>query len=438
MTDRTLRLGAARVDITPAGPQWLDGYGNRTAPSDGVYLPIAARALLLASGQERALLVSTEVLAFDAGQARRVKAAIARTTSIPEEAIILAATHTHCAPRVCDLVMPGAVDPVYRNWFEDRLVDAACRAATAAQSIQVRIGRTEWDLGINRRLWTPSGTVMQPNPAGVIDREVTTFWFEGADGRVHASLTIHACHPTSRGGSRIGGDYPGVLMATLERDLGGIHLFALGCAGDVRPAFIGPHGGFRTAEIAEVFARGEALAERVRATRAAAIPVAGPSVRAHREWVDLPLATPPGLAELKEIAAQDASPLRRLWASRMLAELTRGPLPTSVPFEIQAVSLGDVCPLVCYAGEMVVDYALSLNARHPGAVPVAYCNGSVGYVPSRRIYPEGGYEVDGSYPYYAQPAPFRLEVEERIAAATDRLLARLATAGQGGGGEPCV
>ena len=34
---------------------------------------------------------------------------------------------------------------------------------------------------------------------------------------------------------------------------------------------------------------------------------------------------------------------------------------------------------------------------------------SVGYVPSRRIYPEGGYEVDGAYHYYGQPGPFTPE-----------------------------
>ena len=64
--DHRLTAGAARVDITPSTPQWLDGYGNRTAPSDGVYLPIHVRALYLADGQgAEALIISAEVLTIE-------------------------------------------------------------------------------------------------------------------------------------------------------------------------------------------------------------------------------------------------------------------------------------------------------------------------------------------------------------------------------------
>src|SRR5436305_10839285 len=110
----TLLAGAARVDITPATPQFLDGYANRTERSAGAYQPIFARALYVAGGGGEAVLVSAEVLAFDAAQVAQLRRAIGRLSGVPERGIILLATHTHCAPRVCgQMVMPGEIDAEY-------------------------------------------------------------------------------------------------------------------------------------------------------------------------------------------------------------------------------------------------------------------------------------------------------------------------------------
>lgn len=422
MTTDGLIAGAARHDITPDGPIWLDGYGNRTAPSEGVYLPIAARALFLAQAEEMALLLSAEVLGYDLAQARRIKRAISRATGVPERAIALAATHTHCGPRVAEMAMPGEIDPVYRARFEQALVDVARAAIATTAEVCVRRATTDWDLAINRRTRTPGGMVMRPNPHAPCDRRVTTLWLETPEGVPVASLTTYACHPTSRGGSLIGGDYPGAMMAALERDCGGVHLFALGCAGDIRPHFVGEDGGFRPATVEEVLARGEELAQRVRAARERATDSGPISLRAERAWAALPFATLPSREQLVAVARDDRSPLRRLWAERML-DLPA--LPAVAVAELQAIRLTRDVALICYAGEVVIDYAVWLKQQWPACVPIAYCNGSVGYVPSARIYPEGGYEVDGAYPYYLQPAPFAPAVEAILREATTLLLHRL-------------
>jgi len=369
------------------------------------------------------------VLGYDRGQAARIKRAISRATDVPERAIVLAATHTHCGPRVAEMAMPGEIDPTYRARFERTLVDVARAAIAAAREARFRQATTDWDLAINRRTPTPSGMVMRPNPDAPCDRTVTTLWLETQDGTPIASLTTYACHPTSRGGSLIGGDYPGVTMAALERDCGGVHLFALGCAGDIRPNFVTDEGGFRPATVEEVFARGEELAQRVRAARDRATEVGPLSLRAERAWAALPFAALPTRERLLAVAQEDRSPLRRLWAERMLGLPA---LPASAVAELQAMRLAHEVALVCYAGEVVVDYAIWVKRRWPACVPIAYCNGSVGYVPSARIYPEGGYEVDGAYPYYLQPAPFAPAVEAILREATGVLLDRLGIAAADG------
>jgi hypothetical protein len=48
-----------------------------------------------------------------------------------------------------------------------------------------------------------------------------------------------------------------------------------------------------------------------------------------------------------------------------------------------------------------------------------------GYLPTRRVQEEGGYEGNRSVLWSALPAPFTNTVEERIISATRRLAARL-------------
>lgn len=418
----SLRAGAAIIDITPGTPQWLDGYGNRTSPSEGVYLPIQARALYLAAGDGEALLLSAEVLAYSHEQAARIRRAIGAATGVRPGDVILTATHTHCAPRVCDMIMPGEVDPIYRAWFEERLVEVAAAARGNPQPVALSLSRGEGTLGVNRRVLTETGAIMRPNPDGVNEPSITTAWFDSAEGRPIASLTVYACHPTCRGGPLIGGDYPGIMCRDLE-ERGGVALFALGCAGDIRPHFTNEQGGFRMADVAEVETAGQAIDAEVWRAREQREALEVRRVRVSGEEVELPFSVLPTSEALAATAARDADPLRRAWAERLLAAGAAG-LLASTPFEIQVLGLAPAIAWIFMAGEMVIDYARTLaRSSGPAIVPAGYANGSVGYVPSRRIHPEGGYEVCGAHYYYGQPAPYAGEVEDLVLSSARRLVA---------------
>jgi neutral ceramidase len=417
-----LRAGSARVNITPASPQYLDGYGNRTSASEGVYLPIYARALYLAAGTGEALVISAEVLAYDRPQARRLRTAVSEATGLSPDTVILLATHTHCAPRVCEMVMPGTIDAGYVSWFEQQLVQVAREARAAPRPARALLSRATGSLGINRRVQTPSGTVMRPNPMGENDRSVRTLWIEDSAAVPLASITVYACHPTSRGGLLIGGDYPGFFSQALEQRGMGTALFALGCAGDIRPGFTGPEGGFRQAEIPEVREAGAALADAALAGATQKQALSFQEIRVATGEAILPFAARPFAATLRQTLTADPNPLRRQWAERM-SRIGAPNLPADTPFQIQVLGLVPTAAWVFLAGEMVVDYARLLGRdSDPIAIPAGYANGSVGYVPSRRIYPEEGYEVTGSHHYYGQPAPFAPEVEAIVIAAAERLI----------------
>ena len=84
-------------------------------------------------------------------------------------------------------------------------------------------------------------------------------------------------------------------------------------------------------------------------------------------------------------------------AKRFLARLDAGEkLPTSYPCPVQVVRLGDDLVLAAIGGETCVDYSLRLKKELAGKAAVwvaGYSNDVMGYIPSRRVREEGGYEA---------------------------------------------
>ena len=112
----------------------------------------------------------------------------------------------------------------------------------------------------------------------------------------------------------------------------------------------------------------------------------------------------------------------------MLADLDRdGALPSTYPYPIQLWRLGDKLNWIFLGGEVVVDYSLRLKAEHgrDHTWVAAYSNDVMGYIPSRRVLDEGGYEGGGARFPYGLPALWDPHVEDLIHAAVRELLTNL-------------
>ena len=74
---------------------------------------------------------------------------------------------------------------------------------------------------------------------------------------------------------------------------------------------------------------------------------------------------------------------------------------------------------------MVVDYSLSLKAKYgPSTWVFGYANDVMAYIPSRRVWSEGGYE-SGAFNVYGIPAQHWChDIETRITAAVEQLVGR--------------
>jgi hypothetical protein len=109
-----------------------------------------------------------------------------------------------------------------------------------------------------------------------------------------------------------------------------------------------------------------------------------------REAAQVPLTTGPGPG-LDAVGAK-----RMLW----LAEAGAGAGRTRRTYgaEVQALSIGRELAVVGLPGEVFTELGLTLRERSPfrHTLVLSLANDTVGYIPTRRAYDEGGYEVAAS------------------------------------------
>lgn len=427
------QAGAARVDITPEGPVWLAGYASRKAPSEGVVLPIHAKALALRDDAGTTIvLVTIDISGVKRALTERVKARIAEAHGVPPEAVVLLCSHTHCGPSQMMDVPEGTqayqVDPKAAqnnvSWtraFEDKLVRVAGEALQALAPATLSYGQGFATFAMNRREPTATGIRNGANPLGPTDRTVPVLKVTGPDGAVRAVLFGYACHNTSLGAMlRVAGDYAGFAQAAIEAAHPGcVALFATGCGADANPLPRGTveHGrryGGDLADAVKTVCDGRMTPLTGALRFAAAEPTvrfAGPVDRASYE---------------KRLEGPDD--MRKAHARRMLERLeANAPIEASHPYPIQAFHVGDQLTLLALASEVVADYALRLQRERGGPGKralwvAAYANDVFGYIPSLRVLKEGGYEGGEAFYYSSYPTPFADDVEDVIVTAAERLI----------------
>jgi hypothetical protein len=405
------KAGVAIADITPLVGIWMAGFADRKCPSEGVALPLHAKVLALEDERStRAVLVTVDLLGVTAALRSRIVEAVGKRHRLPPDALLLNASHTHSGP-VIDGLLSIAYDLTpaqtgliheYTQGLERRLVELIGDALGRLQPARLSAGEARAEFAANRRA--------QFFPAGPVDHSVPVLRVDRLDGRPLAIVFGYACHNTTlQGGScQLHGDYAGVAQAALERrHPDAAALFVAGCGGDINPK---PRG---TMELVE--RHGADLADAVERALPSLAPVSGP-LRTAYDVVGLPFAPPPGRGEW-DARRQDEDPFVRRHAQMMLEALDRdGRLPAVQPAPVQVWRFGRDLTLVALGGEVVVDYALRLKRDHSGdrLWIAAYSNDVFGYVPSRRVLEEGGYEGGGAMMYYGKPGPFAPDAEELI------------------------
>ncbi len=224
-----MRVGSARVDITPDFETELGGYAARVQPALGVLDPIHVRAAAFEHDRRRVVMISIETCEITRPFADDVRGEVAANFGIEPDHVCITVTHTHSAPPLYPFNQCGNPAERYTALVRERVIACATQAGNNLAPAKVVAGRAPLAIGQNRR---HVGT-------GAYDAELRVLTALGANDRPVAMLLHHACQPVCMPPSDrlVSGDCVGIACDALERRFGGdcVALFIQGCAGDINP-----------------------------------------------------------------------------------------------------------------------------------------------------------------------------------------------------------
>ncbi len=423
------KAGAASVDITPDFPVRLSGYGSRTGPHEGIQMRLHAKALAVTwAATPAAVMLTVDNCGVPATmRAEVLKRLQAAGHPVEDDRFSLHSSHTHCAPALPGVLpflfgadLPAEEQAAVQRYAEEltqKLVTVVTEALGKQEPAKLDWSTGKVSFAMNRRFKTDKGYANSPNPYGPSDRALPVLRVTTPEGKLRAIFTSYACHCTTLAINKTHPDWAGCAQKELELRFPGIvAMTAIGCGADQNP--------YPRRELPHADRHGVELAkEAVRLINAPMKPVLGPLTCASKE-VQLPFDTPHDRATWQQ-RTQDTNKWTAQHARHFLAALDRGEkIPTALPYTVQVWSFANDLLTINLPGEVVVDYSLRLKKQHaPDRTWVnSYTNDVPCYIPSQRVWEEGGYEAAGAMIYYGRPNRFASGIEEIIASAVAELV----------------
>jgi neutral ceramidase len=434
------KAGIAKAMITPEKGVWLAGYGSKRPP-DGKLHDLWMKALALEDPDgHRAVLVTSDFQGVPKGMSDPVFEQLRERFKLERHQVMLTFSHNHCGPRLGDDLVdyyPVEAEQVelvkeYTAQMVTKCVAMVGEALSnlAPASLQVGEGRTTFAVNRrnNREADVPALLAKGVPLAGPVDHSVPVMTVTRQGGKLAAILFGYACHPTTLSFTKWCGDYPGFAQLELEKSHPeATAMFVNTCGGDQNPL---PR---RTVELCQRY--GHMLAAAVEDTLKRPLKSVSPGLRTAFEYVDLPYLKVVTREDLQAVL-KDPNAIRARWAARMLKKLDAGEkFASSYPYPVHAWRLGGVDTakagkrnqellIIGMGAETVVDYALRFKREFgPGTWVCGYADDMIAYIPSRRVWDEGGYEGGSSLYEYGRPAyRWSGDIEDRIAGTVRKLV----------------
>jgi hypothetical protein len=416
------KVGVASVDVTPRESIWMAGFASRTKPSESVASDLHVKALALQDQTGKtSVIVTSDLVALRRALTDVIAERCQKKYGLPRERLLMNASHNHSGP---DLSLEGGTTPRQQQTQEytkdllDKIVDVVGKSIESLAPATLQFDQGLAGIGVNRRRSRPN-TRQLPGP---VDQDVPVLAARAPDGKLRAILFGYACHVTTMAGYAISADYAGFAQTEVERLYpGAVAMFIQGAGADTNPLpryhFEDPELMQRSLELAKLY--GKVLGASVDLViRGKMAPVTGP-INAAFQYVDVPFEPLPPRQEL-EARSKSADENRKAQAERLLRALDAGTkIPDRYPYGIQVYYFGSGLKLIALTGEVVVDYALRLKAAYgwDDTWIAGYSNDVPGYIPSKRVLLEGGYETSG-----AAGGAFSAALEETIVEKVDAVL----------------
>ncbi len=423
---KVLKAGAAASNITP----WLDEPivgGWSSPPGKYIHDELFARALVLDDGTTKVAIVVVDNLGLAREVCDLAKRWIREQTDIPEDHILIAATHTHSSisARPASVLKPDPQMSDYATFVARRISDGVrcavarlepARIAWATLDVPEHLNNRRWFMKPGVRLVNPFGgedkVRMNPpagspdlvEPAGPVDPQLAFISVQSRDGRPIALLANYSLHYVGGVGSNhISADYFGVFADRIQQLLG---------ADRLDPPFVGMLSNGASGDVNNIsFRQPRPPKKPYEQMRYVAYDLAQKVFDAHQSlqwhnWVPLGMRqrelvlkvrkpTPEQLKRAQEILA-GAPPLperphEEIYAHRVIQQ-QEAPETISVP--LQAVRIGDL-GIAAIPFEVFAEIGLEIREKSPfrPTFTISHANGSYGYLPTPRQHELGGYET---------------------------------------------
>ena len=409
-----MKVGTAKVNITPPIGTRPYGYTLRTKKSTGIHDELYAKVLVLDDGEIAVAVVSADLVGFPKDIVKKVRESVGADEKVRGENIIMTATHNHNGPTTSIGRTFQRRDEAWTKVLEEKIAGAISAAIRNAG--EARIGASKGHLegvSINRRYRD-----------GPVDPEVGVIRVEDKAGNPLAILINFTCHPAVVAGHNlmITAGYPGFATSLVENVLGGgcVSLFTQGACGNVNPwdfywgdpAYSPKH----RHTFAESKRLGTILGSEALKVAESLETFPDGKIGVGTKTLTLPMRETPSVEELELMVKEARRKLphhkivKEVWDeadnlsnifyrnpleyelrfSQMVLEMARSGI-RKIETEVKVLTIDDACA-VCIPGELFVELGLEIKERsdYENAFIFGYANDYVGYLPTLEATQEAG------------------------------------------------
>lgn len=431
LSDTGWQIGIGKAIITPQNGVWLAGYGRKRVAYGKIHDIWAKVIALKDKNGQRVVMVTTDHMGMSKTIYERLFKTVQQRFQIERSQFMLTFSHNHCGPCLeDDLVDYYPSDQQqkhlvteYTAWMETQIIAAVDEALGSWQSCELLQGEGKCTFAVNRRdnkeAEVPERLASGIPLKGAVDHYVPVLAAKAPGGHYLALLFGYACHPTTLDFNTWCGDYPGFAQINLESNHSGTAaMFFNACGGDQNPL---PR---RKLELCEKY--GKMLSDAVEEVLESKMEPISSQLTQAFSFVDLEYEEMISMEKLTPIAHGNR-PLQARWANRMIGKIKDGEtFSNTYPFPVQAWKMGNELLFIGMGGEAVVDYSLRFKQEFSTTTWVCgYANYMAAYIPSRRVWEEGGYEGGPHLDEYGHPAwKWKGDIEDRIAGTVHNVVGK--------------
>ncbi len=421
----TFLAGAAQTDITPPLGTIINGefvaYYAHT-----IHDPLFAKALVLQDAHTTLAIVMVDICAMDMEFINEVKSVITQQTGILPENILMAATHTHYAGSILDL-LGGPCDLPYRKALGAKLVQSVVEARKKMQP--AKLGFAAIDVPehvVCRRYYMKEGykainpvtgalDIIKTNPAGAedyidrrasqVDPQLSAIAVQSLDGEwisLLANYSMHYVGDCSNG--TVTAEYFGVfarhIAGRLKAGKQFVAMLSNGTSGEANIwDFLQPDR-YPKEDHQKKEVIGADLANKLSERLNNLEWNTAPKLAAALQYLTLRVRKPSAqeLEAARKIVAStdyrlihpDADAMVKIYARE---QVFLNEYPDQELFPVQVLQLGDII-IGGLGAEFFAETGLDLKSRIDGKYfTITMANGYIGYIPPAHEIEKGGYET---------------------------------------------